>query len=130
MHGEEEASSEVLEFFRKQGANGGKIGVKRSLETMTPKKRTAPRQKASDAAVAARKEKRQSVKRDRGKNVTSESGASRRYGECLLVAEFSGALDAWFEQLHLKVIETVPLPCPALAGRCSQTVVRGEGCSR
>jgi len=102
VHGEEEASSEVLEFFRKQGANGGKIGVKRSLETMTPKKRTAPRQKASDAAVAARKEKRQSVKRDRGKNVTSESGASRRYGECLLVAEFSGALDVWFEQLRLK----------------------------
>ena len=99
-----------------------------------PKERTARAKKASDAAVAARKKKRQSMKRDRrkahSKNVNPVSGDSRRYGECLFVAEFSGALDAWFEQLHLKVIETVPLPCPALAGRCSQTVVRGEGCSR
>jgi hypothetical protein len=36
---------EVLEYFRKQGAKGGKIGGriggKRSLETMTPKERVA-----------------------------------------------------------------------------------------
>ena len=46
------------------------------------------------------------MKRDRrkahSKNVNPESGGSRRYGECLLVAEFSGAPDAWFEQLRLK----------------------------
>jgi hypothetical protein len=49
---------EVLEFFRKQGAKGGKIGGKiggkRSLETMTPEERTARAKKASAAAVAAR----------------------------------------------------------------------------
>jgi hypothetical protein len=46
---------EVLEFFRKQGAKGGKIGGKRSLETMTPEERAARAKKASDAASAARK---------------------------------------------------------------------------
>ncbi len=53
---------EVLEFFRKQGAKGGKIGGKiggkRSLETMTPEERTARAKKASAAAVAARKRKK------------------------------------------------------------------------
>ncbi len=49
---------EVLEYFRKQGAKGGKIGGKRSLETMTPEERAARAKKASDAAVAARKAKR------------------------------------------------------------------------
>ncbi len=52
---------EVLEYFRKQGAKGGKIGGKiggkRSLETMTPEARTARAKKASAAAVAARKAK-------------------------------------------------------------------------
>jgi hypothetical protein len=53
---------DVLEYFRKQGAKGGriggKIGGKRSLETMTPEERTARAKKASDAAVAARKAKK------------------------------------------------------------------------
>lgn len=49
---------EVLEFFRKQGAKGGKIGGKRSLETMTPAERSARAKKASDAAVAVRKAKK------------------------------------------------------------------------
>jgi hypothetical protein len=38
-----------LEFFRKQGARGGKIGGKRSLETMTPEERSARAKKASAA---------------------------------------------------------------------------------
>jgi hypothetical protein len=46
--------SEALEFFRKQGAKGGKIGGKRSLETMTPVERAARAKKASDAATKAR----------------------------------------------------------------------------
>lgn len=50
--------SDVLEFFRKQGAKGGQIGGKRSLETMTPEERTARAKKASAAAVAARKAKK------------------------------------------------------------------------
>jgi hypothetical protein len=53
---------EVLEYFRKQGAKGGKIGGKiggkRSLETMTPEERSARAKKASAAAVAARKRKK------------------------------------------------------------------------
>jgi hypothetical protein len=49
---------EVLEYFRKQGAKGGKIGGKRSLETMTPEERTARAKKASAAAVAARTARR------------------------------------------------------------------------
>ena len=49
---------EVLEYFRKQGAKGGKIGGKRSLETMTPEERTARAKKASAAAAVAREAKR------------------------------------------------------------------------
>jgi hypothetical protein len=53
---------EILEFFRKQGARGGKIGGKRSLETMTPEERSARAKKASAVAVAARKAKRHKAK--------------------------------------------------------------------
>jgi hypothetical protein len=53
---------EVLEFFRKEGAKGGKIGGKRSLETMTPEQRSARAKKASDAAVAVRMAKRNGPK--------------------------------------------------------------------
>ena len=49
--------AEILEYFRKQGARGGKIGGKRSLETMTPEERAARAKKASAAAVAVRKAK-------------------------------------------------------------------------
>ena len=52
---------DVLEFFRRQGAKGGriggKIGGKRSLETMTPEQRVARAKKAAAAAVAARRKK-------------------------------------------------------------------------
>lgn len=57
---------DVLEYFRKQGAKGGKIGGKiggkRSLETMTPEERSARAKKAADAAVAARKAKKKHAK--------------------------------------------------------------------
>jgi hypothetical protein len=46
---------EVLEYFRKQGAKGGRIGGKRSLETMTPQERSERARKA----VAARETKRE-----------------------------------------------------------------------
>jgi len=45
---------EVLEFLRKQGAKGGKLGGKRCLETMTPEQRSERAKKA----VAAREAKR------------------------------------------------------------------------
>jgi hypothetical protein len=53
---------EVLEFFRQQGSKGGKIGGKRSLETMTPAQRKARAKKASQAAVAARKRARKGTR--------------------------------------------------------------------
>ena len=43
----------VIEFLREQGAKGGRIGGRRSLETMTPAQRIARAKKAS--AIAARK---------------------------------------------------------------------------
>ena len=43
-------SPESLEFFKKQGAKGGKIGGKRRLETITPERRSA----IAKAAAAAR----------------------------------------------------------------------------
>lgn len=62
---------EVLEYFRKQGAKGGriggKIGGKRSLETMTPEERTARAKKASAAAVAMRKAKKKPARIGRRK---------------------------------------------------------------
>jgi hypothetical protein len=47
----------VLAFLRRQGAKGGKIGGKRSLETMTKAQRSARAKKASQAAAAARRAK-------------------------------------------------------------------------
>jgi hypothetical protein len=47
--------SDVLKFFKEQGARGGRIGGKRSLETMTPAQRVARAKKASPAAVVAGK---------------------------------------------------------------------------
>jgi uncharacterized protein YdaU (DUF1376 family) len=47
----------VAEFFRKQGAKGGKIGGKMALETMTAAERKARATKAGQASAAARKAK-------------------------------------------------------------------------
>ena len=44
--------------MREIGAKGGKIGGKRSLETMTPEERSARAKKAAMAAVAARKRRK------------------------------------------------------------------------
>jgi len=46
---------DVLDFFRRAGARGGKLGGPRALETMTPEARVARAKKASAAAVVARK---------------------------------------------------------------------------
>jgi hypothetical protein len=54
--------SDVLEFFRKQGARGGKIGGKRSLVTMTAEQRAERARKASRAAAEARKTKARKAK--------------------------------------------------------------------
>jgi hypothetical protein len=51
------------EIMREIGRKGGKIGGKRSLETMTPEERTARARKAGQAA--ARKRKVASTARER-----------------------------------------------------------------
>jgi len=45
--------ADVLQFFREQGAKGGRIGGKRSLQTMTAEQRVARARKASRAAAKA-----------------------------------------------------------------------------
>ena len=54
--------SDVLKFFKEQGAKGGRIGGKRSLETMTAEQRAARAKKASKAAAEARKAKAKKAK--------------------------------------------------------------------
>lgn len=40
---------DALEFFRQQGAKGGRAGAKRRLETLTPERRSAIAKKAAEA---------------------------------------------------------------------------------
>lgn len=54
---------DVLDFFRAQGARGGKIGGKRSLETMTPEQRSERARKASKKAAELRSQKSAARKR-------------------------------------------------------------------
>jgi hypothetical protein len=54
--------SEVLKFFKEQGATGGRIGGKRSLETMTAEQRTARATEASKVAAEVRKAKTRKAK--------------------------------------------------------------------
>ena len=49
---------DVLKFFKEQGARGGRIGGRRSLETMTPAERVARAKKASAAAARKRSAKK------------------------------------------------------------------------
>ena len=54
---------EVLEYLRRLGAKGGKVGGKRRLETMTPEERSASARKASLAAAEKRTREAQERKR-------------------------------------------------------------------
>lgn len=51
-------SKDALDYFRAQGARGGKIGGKRAAANMTAAERKARATKASKAASAARTEKK------------------------------------------------------------------------
>lgn len=53
---------DVLKFFKDQGAKGGRIGGKRSLQTMTAEQRAARARKASRAAAEARRAKAKKAK--------------------------------------------------------------------
>jgi hypothetical protein len=57
--------ADVLQYFRKQGARGGRIGGKRSLQTMTAEQRSARARKASRAAAKARRAKAKKSKQVR-----------------------------------------------------------------
>lgn len=50
---------DILDFFRKQGAKGGKIGGKKCLTTMTPEERRERAIKAVRAREAKRKKEKQ-----------------------------------------------------------------------
>ena len=52
-------SLEALEYFRKQGAKGGKLGVKARMEKLSPERRSEIAKKA----VAAREAKRKREKK-------------------------------------------------------------------
>ena len=58
------------EIMREIGRKGGKIGGKRSLETMTPEERSARARKASLAAAKKRTEDR--LKRERASKGTKK----------------------------------------------------------
>ena len=53
---------DVLAYFKEQGAKGGRIGGKRSLETMTAEERATRARKASQAAAEARTAKAKKAK--------------------------------------------------------------------
>jgi len=63
------------EIMREIGSKGGKIGGKRSLETMTPEQRSARAKKASEAAAAKRTAER--LERERAAK-PAKKGAARR----------------------------------------------------
>ena len=66
--------SDVLKFFKEQGARGGRIDGKRSLETMTAAQRAARAKKASKAAAEARKVRAEKAKGTVRKRVASRNG--------------------------------------------------------
>jgi hypothetical protein len=50
-------TEEQLDYFRKQGAKGGKIGGKLRSESLTPERRTEIAKTAAAARVAKRKKR-------------------------------------------------------------------------
>jgi hypothetical protein len=51
-------SEDALDYFRKQGAKGGKLGGAKSWSNLTKAERSARATKASKAAAAARTKKK------------------------------------------------------------------------
>jgi hypothetical protein len=60
---------DVLEFFRKEGAKGGRkggsLGGKTAAANLTPEQRSARAKKGSDAAVLARKRRSKGAQKKR-----------------------------------------------------------------
>jgi hypothetical protein len=55
----QQLSAEALDYFRKQGSKGGKLGGAKSWAKLTPAQRKARATKASHAAALARTKKKQ-----------------------------------------------------------------------
>ena len=51
-------SADALDYFRQQGAKGGKLGGAKSWANLTPAQRKARATKASQAAAVARSKKK------------------------------------------------------------------------
>jgi hypothetical protein len=66
----------ISEVMSTLGRKGGKIGGKRSLETMTPEERSARAKKASEAAAQKRTADR--LARERAAKRTPERGKAKR----------------------------------------------------
>jgi hypothetical protein len=65
------------QIMREIGSKGGKIGGKRSLDTMTPEERSARAKRASGAAAKKRMAERLARERA-GKRTTSDKGSRTR----------------------------------------------------
>lgn len=52
---------EILEYFKKQGAKGGKKGWSKAWEQLTPEQRSAKAKKAVQAREAKRKKRKTAV---------------------------------------------------------------------
>lgn len=81
-----ELPKDIAEFFRKTGRMGGKIGGKRSLETMTPEER---RERARKAAVASAEARRNGARQRSPAAVDNveESRSARSQRQALILAD-------------------------------------------
>ncbi len=86
---------DVLEFFRQEGAKGGKIGGKKSLETMTPAERQARARKAAAKSAEVR-----------AQNAQAKRPAGRRAG-CL---HNTGPDESWMVSLEQRPFQAVRRP--------------------
>ena len=69
-----ELPNDIAEFFRETGRRGGKVGGKRSLETMMPEERRERAKKAAAASAEARRNrKRERLAASSGKPEASRS---------------------------------------------------------
>lgn len=64
---------QLSDYAREMGKKGGRIGGKRSLETMTPEQRRERAIKASKAAAAVRSAKAKAKRADPAEPETSQS---------------------------------------------------------
>src|ERR1022692_4911228 len=95
--------NEVAEFFQQTGRMGGKIGGKRSLQTMTPEERRERAKKAAAASAEARRNR----ERERLPASFSKLEASRSPAPSLPVVILRG----WSTQR-----EVLPFPDQVMRG--------------